>query len=414
MSRNSTSIANNKIQSSKGHWSFSFYQKAYNPDQEANIKMLMKPENGFNLKNINSYINNKLSKEELIKQKKENGKTLNSAEQLILENYLKKKAEAIRNDFKLIEIQKFSAIPQTKEGRLKLLLDILVSKIQKYEQLHTKQTSQTEEMIHIANIYLRLIEDDFNAVINNYPELKEEYNVYLLKMNDIVKKLNLIELQFTRFHSQMPPLNYNGFKKFDQWQIDVINNIDTNISTVINAPTSAGKSVLSAYTTTKGRVLFVVPTDALAWQMSAYIGCILGINVPILTATYQTNPNRDEMIDSLNRSEAIVGTPEQLVDYFPFIHNKFSWIVFDEIHMIGKAEGSAMEYIAKIFPEIPILALSATIGNTDELVLWFNNLYPKKKINKVICDKRFFNLQRFYYDDNNNSLISLNPLALVE
>lgn len=405
MSRtNSTSTNDNKNKDQpfiKGHWLFSFYQKNSKPDLEANIKISMRPDNGFNLKNINSYINNEPSKEEVIKLKKERGEPLKSTEQVILDNYLKKKAEAIRNDFKMIEIQKFNANPQTREGRLKLLLDILVSKIQKSEH------------IHVANIYLRLIEDDFNTVLNNYPELKMEYNIYLKQMNEIIKKLNIIELQFTRFYAQMPPLNHSGFKKFDQWQIEVIKNINENVSTIINAPTSAGKSVLSAYTTTKGKVLFAVPTDALAWQMAAYIGHILNVNIPIVTATYQTHLNRNEMIECLNRSQAIVGTPEQLVDFLPFIHNKFSWIVFDEIHMIGKIEGSAMEYIAKLFPDVPILALSATIGNTDELVNWFNKL-SHKKVDKVVCDKRFFNLQRFYYETETNSLVSINPLALVE
>jgi hypothetical protein len=53
-------------------------------------------------------------------------------------------------------------------------------------------------------------------------------------MKKIVENVDLINLQFTKFHSQMPPLNVNGFKKFDQWQIDVVKNIDANISSVIN------------------------------------------------------------------------------------------------------------------------------------------------------------------------------------
>jgi hypothetical protein len=381
----------------KGHWLFSFFQKFHNPDAEANIKVSMRPDNGFNPKNVHHYINPEPSREEQLVAKRERGESLKSSEQLIVENYLRKKAEAIKNDFKAIETQKFNASPQTREGRLKLLLNTLALKIQKKEPLF------------VANIYLRLQEDDFKLTA----DLAVEYDNYLKQMEEIVSSLDMVELQFTKFHSQMPPLNQTGFKKFDEWQVKVIGNIDNGISTVVNAPTSAGKSVLSAYTTTKGRVLFVVPTDALAWQMSAYIGYVIGSAVPILTATYQSNPARDGMIELLNRSDAIVGTPETIVDFLPFIHNTFKWIVFDEIHMIGKPEGSAMEHIAKIFPNVPVLALSATIGNTDELVNWFNQLYPQKTVTQVICDKRFFNLQRFYYDGESNSLVSLNPLALV-
>lgn len=381
----------------KGHWAYSFFQKVFNPDTEGNIKKTMCPENSFNPKEAHRMINPTISREEELLNKKNLGLPLKTSEQIVLENYLKKKVEAIKNDFKAIDTFKFNASPQTREGRLKLLLNTLVLKIQKNEPLF------------VANIYLRLQETEFKLT----PELASEYDTSLKQMQEIVSKLNMTELQFTKFHSQMPPLNQNGFKKFDDWQIEVINNIDKGTSVVVNAPTSAGKSVLSAYTTTKGRVMFVVPTDALAWQMSAYIGHIINSSVPILTSTYYSNPNREGMIELLNRSEAIVGTPETIVDFQPFIHNTFKWIVFDEIHMIGKSEGRAMEYIAKVFSNVPVLALSATIGNTDDLVEWFNQLYPLKPITKVICDKRFFNLQRFYYNGAKDSLESLNPLALV-
>lgn len=386
-----------KYHQNKGNWLFSFFQKTSDPTKEANIKESMRPTNGFNPKDVHYYINPTPSREELLLKKKEHGDTLSSSEQIVVENYIKKKTDAIKKDFKAIETYKFNASPQTREGRLKLVLNTLVLKIQKNEPLF------------VANIYLRLQENDFKLT----SELAIEYDKYLKQMEKIVSKLDMIELQFTKFHSQMPPLNQIGFKKFDDWQIDVINNIDKNTSVIVNAPTSAGKSVLSAYTTKSGRVMFVVPTDALAWQMSAYIGHVIGSNVPILTSTYQSNTDRDKMIELLNISKAIVGTSEAIVDFLPFIHNTFKWIVFDEIHMIGKSEGSAMEHIAKVFPSVNVLALSATIGNTDDLVEWFSQLYPQKAITKVVCDKRFFNLQRFYYNSESNCLESLNPLALV-
>jgi superfamily II RNA helicase len=203
----------------------------------------------------------------------------------------------------------------------------------------------------------------------------------------------------------MPPLNIQGFKKFDEWQIDVIHKINKGESIFTIAPTSAGKTVLAGYAVTKGRVLFLVPTDALAWQVSSYLGGILNKNIPILTQTYQTHPARKEMIKILNNSEAIVGTPETLVDFLPFMRIDFDRIILDEIHMIGKPEGSAMEYIIKVIHNVPILALSATVGNPDELVLWLKNISPSIPISIVSCTKRFFNLQRYVYDNNQNELI---------
>lgn len=385
-------------QENKGNWEFNFFQKKYDPTLEANIKLSMKPHNGFNPKDVHHYINPEVSKEEQLLEKKEKGEHLKASEQIILTNYLERKTELISNDIKAIKMQGLAAKPVTKEGRTRLMLHTLDSQLQK----------NNKELV--ANIFLRLMENDFEVT----PEIARDYAKQISQMNQIVSSLDLVELQFTKFHSQMPPLNVKGFKKFDDWQIQVIKNIDNNISTIINAPTSAGKSVLSGYATTKGKVLFVVPTDALAWQMSAYIGQILNTNIPILTATYQTNPARDEMIEILNKAPAITGTAETIVDYLPFIKNEFKWIIFDEVHMIGRPEGSAMEHIVKMIHGVPILALSATIGNTDELVEWFSQFLPENNITKVICNKRFFNLQRFYYDQTMDSLVCLHPLALVD
>lgn len=387
-----------EFRENKGNWEFNFFQKTFNPNNEAAIKLSLTPENSFNPKNVHQYINPEISKEEKILIKSNNGIKLKTTEQIILQNYLTIQNNLNKNDIETIKKLGVLSKPVTKEGKTRLLLYILDYEIKK------------NNIESIANIYLRLMEEQFTIT----PDLYNEYSKQIEKMNTIVSNLDLIKLQFTKFHSQMPPLNTKGFKKFDEWQIQVIKNIDNNISTIVNAPTSAGKTVLSGYATTKGNVLFVVPTDALAWQMSSYIGNIIGENVPIITTTYQTNPSRDALIELLNSSSSIVGTSETIVDYLPFIKNQFKWIIFDEVHMIGKPEGSAMEYIAKILPNIPILALSATISNTDELVEWFKNISPNQPINKVICNKRFFNLQRFYYNQETNNLICIHPLALIE
>jgi hypothetical protein len=404
-----TSVANRKQKDeqrrkawkdNKGNWEYSFFQKKFNPDEEAGIKVSMRPENGFNPKNVHQYITPEISREEQIVNKKQRGENLKSTEKIVYDNYTRKCEEAIKADIAAIKSQGLSAKPQTKEGRTRLLLQTLIHQLQK----------NNKELV--ANIYLRLMEDQFELT----PEICQEYSKQIAQMNAIVEELDIIKLQFTKFHSQMPPLNVKGFKKFDDWQVKVIEYADMvpSVSVVVNAPTSAGKSVLSAYVTTKGKVLYVVPTDALAWQMSAYIGHILGTNVPIVTATYQTSPSRDEMIEILNRAPAIVGTADSIVDYLPFVKNEFKWIVLDEVHMIGKPEGSAMEHIVKVLPDIPILALSATIGNTTEIVDWFKSLSPNKRVEQVSCDKRFFNLQRYYYDPDANNLVCLHPLALVD
>ena len=384
----------------RGNWEFSFYQKSVDLVTEANIKSKLKPSNSFDPKNVHSYINPQPSKEEVIFEKNQKKEKLNKAEKIILENYISKKKIAIAKDYELIEKNGLNAVPNTQEGKYYLLLYALDYYFKK----------DMRQMIY--SIYFKLfgLIDNINQLC---PDIYKKYSVHIDKMNEIMSQQDIIKLQFNDFHHVMPPLDTKGFVKFDPWQIEVINLIDKNASIIVNAKTSAGKSVLSAYAVTKGATLFVVPTDALAWQMASYIGGIVNKNIPILTQNYQSDPNRDGMIKLLASSDFIVGTSESIVDYLPFIKTKFKRIVLDEIHMIGKLEGSAMEHIIKVLNNIPILALSATIGNTDELSTWIKSVSEIKDIHIVYGLKRFFNLQRYYYDIETNNLNRINPLGLV-
>ncbi|NDC31309.1 MAG: DEAD/DEAH box helicase [Bacteroidetes bacterium] len=382
----------------RGNWEFSFFQKKVIPNQEQAIKIGMKPDNGFNPKNIHNYINPQISKEKQISQKKQNGETLNKAEQIILENYIKKNALILKEELDDLKSNKLNAQPVSKEGRQRLLMLTLENQIHK------------NNIDLVCNIFLRLSSEEHFFMSE---ELRREYATLLAKMETIVSARDLVELQFTKLHDQMPPLNSKSFQKFDPWQINIVENIDSKKSTVVSAPTSAGKTVLAGYATTKGNTLIVVPTDALAWQTAAYVGGIIDSDVPILTQTYQSSPQRDIMIEKINSATAIVGTAETIVDYLPLIKKKFDWIIFDEIHMIGKPEGSAMETIAKVFPDVPFLGLSATIGNIEYLTGWFQKINPSRHVEKIICDKRFFNLQRNYYNSSSNELEILHPLSLV-
>ena len=382
----------------RGNWEFNFFMKCANIIAECNIKMSLKPDNGFNPKLVHQYINPEISKEESIVLKSKTTEKLTSREKIILQNYLAKQEAILLHDLHMLKTQGLAAKPVTIEGKTRFLLYILG------EQLQKRNYSS------VINIYLKLMDDSFEIT----PEIRSDFTRQLTQMETIISDTDLLEQQFTKFHSQMYPLNVKGFVKFDDWQIKVIELIDRSISVVLNVPTSGGKTALAVYVTKYGKTLFVVPTDPLAWQLAAYVGHVLGTNVPIVTATYQTNPNRDLLIQILNKADAIVGTADSIVDYLPFLVNDFKWLVFDEVHMIGKPEGCSMEHIIKMLPNIPTLALSATIGNTDELVDWFRSVSPSQPIEKVICTKRFLNQERFYYSPESKSLVCLHPLSLID
>ena len=380
----------------RGFWEYSIFQKIVIENEEENIKMSLKPENSFNPKLIDTYINPKISREEKLLENKRNGLKISKSDNIIIDNYTKKKNMAIASDLEKIKNNGYRAETSTPEGKIHLIMFILKNEIIK------------KNIDIILHMYLLLKDSDYN--LSN--ELKNQYKDIIDNTNKIVSTVDLIKFQFEKLYTEMPPLNQKTFKCLNQWQLDVVKNIDNNISTIVCATTSAGKSVLSGYTVTKGRILFVVPTDALAWQIASFLGGILNSDIPIITLTYQSKPKRDEFIPRLNSAKAIVGTADCILDYLPLINCDFSWIIFDEIHMIGKQEGFAMESIAKILHNIPFLALSATIGNVEELESWFKSL-SDKPVQTITYDKRFFNLQKYYYDSDNNDFNMLSPLSLV-
>lgn len=382
------------IKDDKGFWEYSFFQKIIIPNEEQNIKAGLRLENGLNIKKIQHYINPVPNKEEIIVENYNNGIILSKIDKIIYDSYIEKKNRELKKDLNDIQKLGAKAIPTTNDGKIHYMMYLLSNFI------------KNKQYESVCNIYLKLQEPKYILT----SELKTQYNELLEKLNVIVNDLDLIKLQFTKFYNQMPPLNEKGFNKFDEWQIKTIQNIDNNISTIISAPTSAGKSVISGYVSTKGRSLFIVPTDALAWQVASYIGSITDTDVPIITLTFNSIPKRDLFIKQLNEATTIVGTSECILDFLPFINNNFAWVIFDEIHMMGKHEGSGMEIIAKILNNVPFLGLSATIGNIEELQSWFETIRNQKP-EIIICDKRFFNLQKYFY--NNNEIIMINPLGLV-
>lgn len=384
-----------KNKDNKGFWEYSIFQKKIIPNEEQTIKILLKPENSFDPKQIENYINPTITKEEIIVNKYTSGEKLSKAETIIYNKYIGDKENMIKADFAEIKNYGFNAKLKTKEGKIILMIKILENEIKK------------KKIDTIVNIYMRFKETNFKPS----EEIIEQNKTVFTKMNEIISNIDLIEFQFTKIYSQMPPLNEKGFTKFDDWQINVIKNIDNKISTIVSAPTSAGKTVLAGYAVTKGRTLFVVPTDALAWQVASYLGNIINSDIPIITLTYQSIPKRDEFIPKLNSANAIVGTADCILDYLPLINCNFEWIVLDEIHMIGKNEGFAMESILKIFNDIPFLALSATIGNITEFSKWTKLIKNNNNIDTIVCNKRYFNLQKYFFDANKFNMI--NPLSMI-
>lgn len=144
-------------------------------------------------------------------------------------------------------------------------------------------------------------------------------------------------------------------------------------------PTASGKTLLAELAMLKsilagGKALYIVPLRALASEKFKRFQEFseLGIKVGISTGDY------DQRDEGLGVNDIIVATSEKTDS---LLRNDTSWmqeisvLVADEVHLIDSADrGPTLEVtlakLRKMNPSCQILALSATVGNADELADW--------------------------------------------
>lgn len=260
--------------------------------------------------------------------------------------------------------------------------------------------------------------------------------------------------------NRLPPLSpFTSDFRLDPWQKRVLKLIDARKSVVISAPTSSGKTVISTYVatlgralnkeptppptiphrfvtinangeeeeeidgdeeendtvvSTKDRVLFIVPTEPLVWQVAAHFARhILNGNVALVTDQMIYSPH-----STLKEPPAVVvGTPaaletaltkirgqtsilerNHLVDRAQVVggFHHYGWVVYDEIHVLDGEEGEALQRLIRLM-KCNFLALSATVGNAEDLRTWMEKVRGEQLNVEVI------NVPRNDDDNNNNS-----------
>ena len=214
--------------------------------------------------------------------------------------------------------------------------------------------------------------------------------------------------------SRLPPLDTFNPKQFklDDWQMDVIRKVIAGDSVLVCAPTSSGKTILTTYfANTNKKVLYVVPSKPLAFQVAASFQQQSNEEVAIIVDDMSYFP-------SVNYS-TIVATPYELENKLPylsdFLQSSNCFAIFDEVHNLNGTYGDAYERVMK-WLHIPFLALSATIENPHEIKNWLEHIHPGRLIHVVQYKKRFINIQRNLWDmtpEKNPKLIKLHPLACL-
>lgn len=263
-------------------------------------------------------------------------------------------------------------------------------------------------------------------------ELLSKHKTALKTVQEWRSEEDMIVTQLTVMSDRLPPLSpFTSDFRLDEWQKRVLRLIDAGKSVVISAPTSSGKTIISTYVATLGRmldraptapserkpppvttadgdeeiegdeeadtvelkdrVLFVVPTEPLVWQVAAHFARhILSGNVALVT---------DQMIYSPHRKvdeppAVVVGTPKALESAMTKIRGRssyfeldykvdrsqmvggfhhYGWVVYDEIHVLDGDDGEALQRLIRLM-NCNFLALSATVGNGEELRSWMERV----------------------------------------
>ena len=327
--------------------------------------------------------------------KNNNNKKHKSKKDIIIENANKNKL----NKFYIEDLKKVDFFFKNYEDINNLIENIRFLRTDKgkieFKLKIIEKAYKKQELNILLELYLQI-----------YDKITDEkQKKYLKKIEKKLEKFNYKSYIMENLSNKLPPLDlYNNYeKKLEKWQIDVVNYMKNNKSVIVSAPTSSGKSFLAIYSSIIfNKILYIVPSKPLAYQIAGVFNKLIGDNVSIIV---------DDKSYYTNNHKIIVGTPLEVEKRLYKLNIDFDFVVYDEIHNLNYFEGDSLERIIKLL-KCNFLALSATINNMDDLHKWWCKIHKQLDIKKVIYESRFINLQRYMFNDN--KLEYLHPFNCLE
>ncbi|MBO5949003.1 DEAD/DEAH box helicase, partial [bacterium] len=212
-------------------------------------------------------------------------------------------------------------------------------------------------------------------------------------------------------------MRIDGFDfELDDFQAEALEYISNGKSVVVCAPTGAGKTCIAEFAIQKAlknseRIFYTTPLKALSNQKFRDFGKKYGENnVGLLTG--DTSINRDApivvMTTEVFRNMLYGTTFGSVKDNIKNV----KYVVLDEVHyMNDEQRGTVWEESIIYCPtDIQIIALSATVANSQELVDWINTVHTNTE--HVYTNFRPVPLRFFYYDSSQMGFIA--PLMTPE
>ena len=160
---------------------------------------------------------------------------------------------------------------------------------------------------------------------------------------------------------------------------------------VLASPTASGKTLIAELCGLKhvlekgGKVIYLSPLRALASEKFEEFKKYCSIRKPDgrKVSVGISTGDFDAADTWLNRYDIIITTNEKadsLLRHRAKWMDEISLVVADEVHILNEAaRGPTLEIVLarllQVNPDIQILALSATIGNVDEIASWLKAAY---------------------------------------
>jgi ATP-dependent RNA helicase HelY len=167
----------------------------------------------------------------------------------------------------------------------------------------------------------------------------------------------------------------------DPFQEEAIRHILEGASVIVSAPTGAGKTLIAEFAITRAfaagtRLAYTTPLKALSNQKFADFTRQYGAErVGILTGDVKVNP----------RAPLVVMTTEILRNMlYTRSLEEIGYVVLDECHYMGdESRGTVWEEIIINCPrEVLLVALSATVGNIEEIAEWIASVHGPIRVVK--------------------------------
>ncbi len=181
-------------------------------------------------------------------------------------------------------------------------------------------------------------------------------------------------------------MQFRGFTLYP-FQAEAIEAVIAKKSVIVSAPTGAGKTIVAEYAIEKSielnrRVVYTSPIKALSNQKYREFKERYGDKVGIMTGDVTINADALVMVMTTEIFRNTIFEDESRL-------HGIDWLIFDEVHYLGDPDrGSVWEESIIFAPEnVRFIALSATVGNLEELQNWMSQVRDTK-VEMVHTDER--------------------------